>query len=87
MSLALKQYSAIEDKEMPEIKTRSEQDYRISLRELDTIVAALRVWQTHTYGQLPTNTQLEACEEIAQEHGSALSGTDIGQLIERLNCQ
>jgi hypothetical protein len=49
---------------------------KISLTELDTIIAALRLWQ-----RSPAYPEIE----IAEEHGEMLSDDAIDALIERIN--
>jgi hypothetical protein len=60
---------------------------RVKHREYDTVLAALRFWQAH--GSQPCGTGLpldqeNALQEIADEHGTALSGDEIDELIERV---
>lgn len=74
-------------------KTVSEQNYRFSLREVDTILAALRAWQYIREVRLSTRTLRLDSEQIqflientAVEHGAAMSPSEIDSLCERINC-
>lgn len=55
----------------------------LTLREIDTIRAALRYWQARDVGA--TAAQRGAIETIAQEHGEPLSLDAIDSLCERIN--
>jgi hypothetical protein len=50
----------------------------VTLREFDTIIAALRYWQA--VAEIPIDFT-----EIALEHGKALSSSEIDNLIGKLN--
>jgi DNA polymerase III delta subunit len=53
---------------------------RVSAREFDTILAALRLYQEHEPGEIRTEVQ-----EMASEHGKALTNEEIDALCERIN--
>lgn len=52
---------------------------RVSAREFDTILAALRARQGTAY------TSVQEIEEIAREHGDPLTTEEIDQFCERIN--
>lgn len=48
-------------------------------REIDTIIAALRLWQ-----RVPANSKQPMLAEIANEHGDALTVKEVDYLIEKI---
>jgi hypothetical protein len=53
-------------------------------RELDTVLAALRLWQKQ---DAHTADYDGAILEFAEEHGDALTNDEIDDLCERINCE
>jgi hypothetical protein len=56
----------------------------VSSRELDTILAALRLWQRESAHIADGDGGIL---EIAEEHGDSLTNADVNELCERLNCE
>jgi hypothetical protein len=58
---------------------------RVSAREYDTIIAALRMWQSDVTDEMTDDEGIPAdFAEIALEHGNALTSEEIDALIERV---
>ena len=58
----------------------------VSQRELDTIIAALRMWQADVTDNMTKGEGIPVdFADIALEHGNALTSAAIDRLIERIN--
>jgi hypothetical protein len=57
---------------------------QVTVREWDTIIAALRLWQKPQAHIADEDGMLA---DLAEEHGEALSDQDIDAMIYRLNTQ
>lgn len=53
----------------------------ITEREFDTILAALRLWQSEPFGSAVCDIR-----EIASEHGEPLNAAEVDELCVKLNC-
>lgn len=60
------------------MSTETHTHLHLKTRELDTILAALRHWQTDS-------GPLQCYEDIAKEHGEPLDAAEIDQLCETIN--
>ncbi len=67
---------------MPEVTFQLE----VSSREFDTVLAALRVWQSRMLmGAWPGSAETATIEQmIAEDHGPKLTRREVGQLCLRL---
>lgn len=58
----------------------------VSARELDTIIAALRMWQADVTDTMTATEGIPVdFADIALEHGNALNSSAIDRLVRRIN--
>jgi len=60
--------------------------FTVTAREWDTIIAALRLWQSMLpHNSVPDPDQLEWMQALAKEHGAPLNSSEIDKLVYDLN--